>query len=46
MTTKKRTGNEKTLTFDISDYKTLGDHELLLAILALVSELHRIAIKE
>ena len=46
MTTKKRSRNDSKITFDISDYKTLGDRELLLAILALVSELHRIAIKE
>ena len=46
MTTKKRTKNEKTITFDISDLKDLGDHELLMAIFALVFELHRIAIKE
>lgn len=45
MTTKKRTGNEKTITFDLSDLKDVGDRELLLAIFALVSELHRIAIK-
>ena len=46
MTTKKRTGNEKTITLDVSNLKDLGDHELLLAIFALVFELHRIAIKE